>query len=158
MNVALVNFRERLNANVTGLQWIVDGYALVFASFLLTGGALSGPLLGGVLVNAFGWRSIFLINLPFVACERKDRQPSGASIGTVSSKNLLCHQCRRRLPDLYVHGLPVCHEPVPATGETLFAIAHGSGTASCIWLCPPGDIALWILVSAGSEPGASAQF
>ncbi len=26
--------------------------------------ALSGPLLGGVLVNAFGWRSIFLINLP----------------------------------------------------------------------------------------------
>src|SRR5437763_2647558 len=27
-------------------------------------GALSGPLLGGVLVNAFGWRSIFLINLP----------------------------------------------------------------------------------------------
>jgi DHA2 family methylenomycin A resistance protein-like MFS transporter len=27
-------------------------------------GATSGPLLGGVLVNAFGWRSIFLINLP----------------------------------------------------------------------------------------------
>ncbi len=27
-------------------------------------GALSGPLFGGVLVNAFGWRSIFLINLP----------------------------------------------------------------------------------------------
>jgi DHA2 family methylenomycin A resistance protein-like MFS transporter len=27
-------------------------------------GALSGPLLGGLLVNAFGWRSIFLINLP----------------------------------------------------------------------------------------------
>ncbi len=130
---------------MTGLQWIVDGYALVFASLLLTGGALgdrrgsrtiflvgftlftlsstlcslaptllvlqiarafqglgaallvpnslallntiytdarkraqaigvwaavasmgalSGPLLGGVLVNAFGWRSIFLINLP----------------------------------------------------------------------------------------------
>jgi DHA2 family methylenomycin A resistance protein-like MFS transporter len=145
VNVALVNIREQLSANVTGLQWIVDGYALVFASFLLTGGALgdrrgsrtifligfalftlastlcslaptllvlqisrafqglgaallvpnslallntiytdarkraqaigiwaavaslgalSGPLLGGVLVNAFGWRSIFLINLP----------------------------------------------------------------------------------------------
>ena len=145
VNVALVNIKEHLSANVTGLQWIVDGYALVFASFLLTGGALgdrrgsrtiflvgfalftlastlcslaptllvlqiarafqglgaallvpnslallntiytdarkraqaigiwaavasigalSGPLLGGVLVNAFGWRSIFLINLP----------------------------------------------------------------------------------------------
>ena len=145
VNVALVNIKEHLGANVTGLQWIVDGYALVFASLLLTGGALgdrrgnrtiflvgfalftlastlcslaptllvlqiaravqglgaalpvpnslallntiytdarkrvqaigvwaavasigalSGPLLGGVLVNTFGWRSIFLINLP----------------------------------------------------------------------------------------------
>ncbi len=145
VNVALVNIKEQLSANVTGLQWIVDGYALVFASLLLTSGALgdrrgsrtifligfalftlastlcslaptllvlqiarafqglgaallvpnslallntiytdarkraqaigiwaavasigalSGPLLGGLLVNAFGWRSIFLINLP----------------------------------------------------------------------------------------------
>src|SRR2546421_8730204 len=145
VNVALVDIKEHLSANVTGLQWIVDGYALVFASLLLTGGALgdrrgrrtmflaglalftlastlcslaptllvlqaaralqglgaalvvpnslallntiytdakkrawaiviwatvasigslSGPLFGGVLVNAFGWRSIFLINLP----------------------------------------------------------------------------------------------
>src|SRR2546425_1247169 len=145
VNVALVDIKEHLSANVTGLQWIVDGYALVFASLLLTSGALgdrrgsrtmflaglalftlastlcslaptllvlqiarafqglgaallvpnslallntifpdarkraqaigiwaavasigatSGPLLGGVLVNAFGWRSIFLINLP----------------------------------------------------------------------------------------------
>lgn len=145
VNIALVDIKEHLGANVTGLQWIVDGYALVFASLLLTGGALgdrrgsrtiflagfalftlastlcsltptllvlqiarafqglgaallvpnslallntiytdarkraqaigiwaavasigalSGPLLGGVLVSAFGWRSIFLINLP----------------------------------------------------------------------------------------------
>jgi len=40
VNVALVNIKEHLSANVTGLQWIVDGYALVFASLLLTGGAL----------------------------------------------------------------------------------------------------------------------
>lgn len=40
VNVALVDIKEQLSATVTGLQWIVDGYALVFASFLLTGGAL----------------------------------------------------------------------------------------------------------------------
>src|SRR5437667_10268792 len=40
VNVALVNIKEQLGANVTGLQWIVDGYALVFASLLLSGGAL----------------------------------------------------------------------------------------------------------------------
>ena len=39
VNIALVDIKEHLSANVTGLQWIVDGYALVFASFLLTGGA-----------------------------------------------------------------------------------------------------------------------
>src|SRR3989449_2889885 len=145
VNVALVDIKEHLSEYVTGLQCIVEGYDLVFASLLLTGGALgdrrgrrtvflaglalftlastlcslaptllvlqiarafqglgaallvpnslallqtifpdpqkrawaigiwaavasfgalSGPLLGGVLVNAFGWRSIFLINLP----------------------------------------------------------------------------------------------
>jgi MFS family permease len=52
VNVALVNIKEHLSSNVTGLQWIVDGYALVFASFLLTGGALG---------ERRGSRTIFLV-------------------------------------------------------------------------------------------------
>ncbi|MFC6158492.1 MFS transporter [Kribbella jiaozuonensis] len=28
---------------------------------------VAGPVLGGVLVNAFGWRAVFLINLPIIA-------------------------------------------------------------------------------------------
>src|SRR5207248_4874299 len=51
VNVALGNIKGQLNANVTGLQWIVDGYALVFASLLLTGGALG---------DRRGSRTIFL--------------------------------------------------------------------------------------------------
>ncbi len=54
VNVALVNIKEHLSANVTGLQWIVDGYALVFASFLLTGGALG---------DRRGRRTVFLAGL-----------------------------------------------------------------------------------------------
>ena len=54
VNIALVNIKEQLSANVTGLQWIVDGYALVFASFLLT---------GGVLGDRRGSRTIYLAGL-----------------------------------------------------------------------------------------------
>ena len=47
--------------------------------------AASGPLLGGVLVGAFGWRSIFLINVPLgmvaVAMAFRFVRPSPASPG-----------------------------------------------------------------------------
>lgn len=146
VNVALVTIGDRLHTGVLGLQWVVDAYALAFASLLLSTGAVgdrighrrlfvggfilftgasllcglaptvgaliaarvlqgagaaallpsslallsracgedgklrawgigwwtaagtvgiaAGPLLGGVLVDALGWRSIFLVNLP----------------------------------------------------------------------------------------------
>jgi MFS family permease len=45
VNVALPTIQRQLGAGVSGLQWIVDGYTLVFAALLLTGGAL-GDLYG----------------------------------------------------------------------------------------------------------------
>jgi MFS transporter, DHA2 family, methylenomycin A resistance protein len=149
VNVALASIAGSIHTGVTGLQWIVDSYALAFASLLLSAGALGdrvgacrtfvgglalfllgslgcglapdtvgliaarvvqgigasalvpcslallnhaacgdatararaislwtaagsvglalGPVLGGVLVTAFGWRSIFFVNLPIAA-------------------------------------------------------------------------------------------
>jgi len=145
VNVALEPIATRLNADVAGLQWVVNAYTLTFASLLLTGGALgdrlgakriyltglllfatasalcglaptlpalifarvlqgvgaallvpcsltlinnvypdahdragaigkwagfggiamaAGPLIGGVLIHWFGWRCIFLVNVP----------------------------------------------------------------------------------------------
>ncbi|TSD84295.1 MFS transporter [Mycobacterium sp. KBS0706] len=145
VNVALDQIQDLMQGGVAGLQWVVNGYTLAFASLLLTGGALgdrygarrlylagfalftlaslacglaptgavliaarvaqglggallmpcslalvahayhdpgermraigiwagaggmamvAGPVVGGVLVALFGWRSIFLINLP----------------------------------------------------------------------------------------------
>ncbi|MDD2737227.1 MAG: MFS transporter [Desulfuromonadaceae bacterium] len=42
-----------------------QGWALGMISAAVAAGTLLGPALGGVMVDAFGWRSIFLINLPF---------------------------------------------------------------------------------------------
>lgn len=149
VNVALASMGANLQASVSGLQWVVDAYALLFASLLLSAGALgdrlgakhvyiagfalfataslgcglapnatvlvaaravqgigasmlvppslallahacgdnakvraraiglwtaaggisiaAGPVAGGFLIGWFGWRSIFLVNLPLVA-------------------------------------------------------------------------------------------
>jgi DHA2 family methylenomycin A resistance protein-like MFS transporter len=54
VNVALPAIRDDLDASLTGLQWIVNGYTLVLASLLLSAGALADRLgarrmvLGGV--------------------------------------------------------------------------------------------------------------
>jgi EmrB/QacA subfamily drug resistance transporter len=41
VNVALPSIRGELGGGITGLQWVVDGYTLLFAALLLTAGALS---------------------------------------------------------------------------------------------------------------------
>jgi EmrB/QacA subfamily drug resistance transporter len=45
VSVTLADVQSSLKAGVTQLQWVVDGYALVFASLLLIGGVL-GDILG----------------------------------------------------------------------------------------------------------------
>jgi DHA2 family methylenomycin A resistance protein-like MFS transporter len=148
VNVALPKIASALRASVSGLQWVVDGYALALASLMLAGGTVgdrrghkrivltgllvfgvgsagcgvasdvgvlvaarvvqgigaalllpgtlaiighafsggseqaraigvwagigslalpAGPLLGGALIGGFGWRAVFLINVPIVA-------------------------------------------------------------------------------------------
>jgi DHA2 family methylenomycin A resistance protein-like MFS transporter len=41
VNVALPTIAREFHAGVTGLQWVVDGYTLMFAALLLSAGALS---------------------------------------------------------------------------------------------------------------------
>jgi EmrB/QacA subfamily drug resistance transporter len=54
VNVALPTISKDLGAGVSGLQWIVDGYVLAFASLLLT---------GGILGDKYGRKRLFLIGL-----------------------------------------------------------------------------------------------
>jgi EmrB/QacA subfamily drug resistance transporter len=54
VNVALPTISRELGAGVSGLQWIVDGYVLAFATLLLT---------GGILGDRNGRRRMFLAGL-----------------------------------------------------------------------------------------------
>ena len=54
VNVALPTISRDLGTGVSGLQWIVDGYVLAFASLLLT---------GGIAGDRFGRRRMFLTGL-----------------------------------------------------------------------------------------------
>jgi EmrB/QacA subfamily drug resistance transporter len=50
VNVALPDIRRDLQASVSGLQWVIDAYTIVLASFLM---------LGGSLADRFGRRRVF---------------------------------------------------------------------------------------------------
>ena len=54
VNLALVPMQDALRINLAGLRWVVDLYALVFASFLLTGDALA---------DKFGVQGLFLLGV-----------------------------------------------------------------------------------------------
>ena len=54
VNIALPTIQSRLNATVSDLQWIIDGYVLAFASLLLT---------GGILGDRYGRKRMFLTGL-----------------------------------------------------------------------------------------------
>ena len=51
--IALLVFPDRERGKAMGLSFLVLGL-----------GAVSGPIVGGLLVSAFGWRSVFVVNLP----------------------------------------------------------------------------------------------
>ena len=62
VNVALPNIQRDLHASLTGLQWVVDAYALTLAALILTAGALADRygrrLLFGVGVVVFTLSSL----------------------------------------------------------------------------------------------------
>ncbi|MFD7438785.1 MFS transporter [Streptomyces sp. NPDC059861] len=64
INVAVPVVGRDLSASLTGIQWITDGYTLVLAGFLMTGGAL-GDRLGNRRVFCWG---VVVFTLSSAAC------------------------------------------------------------------------------------------
>ena len=64
VNVALPALGHDLGGGVSGLQWVVDGYTLVFAALLLSAGSLGDRLGGGGVFQA----GLALFTLASAAC------------------------------------------------------------------------------------------
>ena len=58
VNVALPDIRRELQASVSGLQWVIDAYTIILASFLM---------LGGATADRFGRRRVFRIGMSLFA-------------------------------------------------------------------------------------------
>jgi EmrB/QacA subfamily drug resistance transporter len=54
VNVALPSVQRQLDASLTGLQWVVDAYAVTLAALILTAGALA---------DRFGRRLLFMVGI-----------------------------------------------------------------------------------------------
>src|SRR5918999_6420126 len=54
VNVALPSIQRDLEASLSELQWVVTGYALTFAAFML---------IGGKVADAYGRRLIFVVGI-----------------------------------------------------------------------------------------------
>ena len=75
VSVALANVQSHLHAGVTQLQWVVNGYGLTFAVFMLLGGTL-GDRLGRKKVMLGGLIVLSLIHIsPSMTFFRPSRSP-----------------------------------------------------------------------------------
>src|SRR5436190_648100 len=77
VNVALPKIQGSLGSGVSGLQWIVDAYVLMFASVMLTGGTLG---------DLFGRKRMFLTGLTvftvasFLCVVAESKHPEGRHV------------------------------------------------------------------------------
>jgi len=99
VNVALASMATGLKASVAGLQWVVDAYALLFASLLLSAGALGDRLgarrlyIAGFILFAAASLGCGLAPNATVLIAARALQGIGASALVPPSLTLLTHAC-----------------------------------------------------------------
>jgi MFS family permease len=97
VNVALPSIRSSLGGGITGLQWVVDGYTLIFAALLLSSGSLADRIGAkrsfGVGLVIFAIASVGCGLAPSLGLLVLARfiQGSGAAVVMPASMTLVCH-------------------------------------------------------------------
>ncbi|GAA4383690.1 MFS transporter [Tsukamurella soli] len=95
VNIALPRIRHDLGGGMTGLQWVIDGYTLMFAALLLSSGSLSDrvgarrALAGGVTVFALASLACGLAPSLDVLVTARFVQGAAAAVTTPSTVALI---------------------------------------------------------------------
>src|ERR1700722_19123423 len=129
VNVALPAIQKDLHARVAGLQWILDAYTLVVASFLMLAGSMS---------DRFGRRRVFQIGL-----------------GVFTLASLLCSQART-IEELIVHralqgvGASMLNPVALSIIANAFPEPKGRGGAGGVWGARGRAVGIWGAVTGVS--------
>jgi MFS transporter, DHA2 family, methylenomycin A resistance protein len=166
VNVALPDIRRELAGGITGLQWVVDGYTLMFAALLLSAGSLSDRIgarraFGGGLV-LFTIASAACGLAPSLAALVAARSVQGAAAAAMmpASMALVTHACpdparRVRAVALWSLGGVAASTSGPLLGGVLSVV---SWRLIFFVNLPAGAVALVLLAQVMPSPRHSVPF
>lgn len=168
VNVALPSLVRELHASSSQLQWVVDGYTIVFASFLLIAGntgdrlGRKGCFVGGLVLFGGGSLGCSLVHSPGVLILTRGVQGFGAAFIMPATLSILTNvfrddQERARAISLWagVSGLGVAIGPL-AGGFLLQHFWWGSIFLVNVPIVAAAIVAAVIVVPDSRDPGAPA--
>ncbi|GAA1643066.1 DHA2 family efflux MFS transporter permease subunit [Georgenia ruanii] len=166
VNVALPSIRGDLGGGIAGLQWVVDGYTLMFAALLLSAGALSDrigakrALAAGLALFLLGSLACGLAPSLAVLVAARFVQGAGAAMVTPASMAMIRHAyadpaARARAVGMWAMGGAVAAAAGPVLGGLL-----SLATWRLIFLInlPVGAVTLLLLTRAARSPHHSHPF
>ena len=161
LNVALVPIGRALSANVSDLQWVVDAYAIAFASLMLGAGAFGDRYgarrgyLGGLVLFMLASLGCGLAAGGDALIAARVLQGVGAALLVPCSLALLTHACgdddvvRSRAISLWTAAASVSLSAGPLLGGMLIATLGWRG----IFLVnlPVGAVGIWLTLRTVAE-------
>jgi DHA2 family methylenomycin A resistance protein-like MFS transporter len=166
VNVALPTIGSDLGGGISGLQWVVDGYTLMFAALLLSAGALSDRIGArrafgaGVALFVFASAACGLAPAMGVLIGARVAQGAGAALIMPTSLALIresfanAHQ-RARAIALWSFGGAVASAAGPVVGGSLTLL---SWRGIFFINLPVGVVALYLLARVARSPRRRAPF